>query len=101
MANLLSLSDRFAYIRVSVPRADYERLRRHFAGESYALREVRLAFHAALRALMLDVTAVELPRRTTGFVNASLDPAAVDVPASSTSADSADQEVYRRESGGW
>lgn len=55
MANLLSRTDRYAYVRVALPAPTFTRLTDWFGGEQYALRELRLAWHRAVLDLTREI----------------------------------------------
>lgn len=55
MANLLSRTERYAYIRVALDVRTFARLTEWFGDENHALRELRLAWHNGVRILMLEV----------------------------------------------
>ena len=51
MADFLSQTDRFVYLRVKLPRDLYASFIRKFGGTAYALRELRMQWESALTLL--------------------------------------------------
>lgn len=67
MANLISRTDRYVYIRVALPAPTFTRLTDWFGGEQYALRELRLAWQNGVRILCLELP----PDRSDGSASPS------------------------------
>lgn len=55
MADLLSCTDRYVYVRVALPTPTYTRLADWFGGEQYALRELRISWQDAVRRLCQEL----------------------------------------------
>jgi hypothetical protein len=55
MANLIKTTHRNAYIRVTMPIEQFRLLSQWFAGDQYALRELRHAWEAGVTHLMREV----------------------------------------------
>lgn len=55
MADVISQSDRWIYLRVKCPRDLYEALARKFGGVSYGLREMRVAWESVLACVEAEL----------------------------------------------